>query len=185
MRRMTRTAGGALAAGVLLIGLAACGDDDDTEAAADESTDLASDDAGATEEFCDAAVAVDAANLAAENGEAPPRRSSAAMEDALDLAPEAIAADAEALVTEARAMAAEPETEEGPPPIPSDEYFAASVAVGGFMADNCGLEAMDITAEDYTFDGFPETVPAGTTLLELQQRGHRVPRGGTDEGGRR
>ena len=82
-------------------------------------------------------------------------------------------------------MAAEPETEEGPPTIPSDEYFAASVAVGEFMTDNCELEAMDITAQDYAFDGFPETVAAGTAVLELQQRGHRVPRAGADEGGRR
>ena len=172
MGRTMRTAGAALVAGALLVGLGACGDDDDdSEATGDESTDVAGDDGGSTAEFCEAAVAVDATNLAAESDEASPEDVDTAMQEALDLAPEAIASDVEVLVTEAREMAAQPETEEGPPPIPSDEFFASSVAVGDYMTENCDVEPVEVTADEYAFEGFPETVPAGTALVALSNAG--------------
>ena len=168
MRRARAT----LAAGVLLAGLAACGDDDDAEAASDESANLAGDDGGATEEFCDAAVAVETPRTwRPRTAGATPRPSTRRCRRRRTSRPEAVAADVEVLVAEAREMAAQPETEEGPPVIPSDEYFVSSATVSDFLADSCDLEAVAITAQEYAFDGFPESLAAGTTLLDFSNDG--------------
>jgi hypothetical protein len=167
-----RAAGAVLAAGVLVVGLAACGDDDDdTQASADDAGDLAGDDGADVQAFCDAAVAVDAASVAAETGEGDDADVEAAMQEALDLAPDAVADDAQILVTETQEMMAEPETEDGPPSIPSDEYFTASVSMGDFLADNCDLGTIDVTATEYAFAGIEETVPAGTSVIRLTNDG--------------
>src|SRR5688572_15183621 len=111
MTRKMRRVGAAVAAGVLLAGLAACGDDDDADATSDDTTGVASDGETASAEFCDAVAEVDSVNLALENGEADQAEVEATMDEALELAPEAIADDAEVLVTESKEMAAQPETE--------------------------------------------------------------------------
>ena len=171
MTRKMRRVGAAVAAGVLLAGLAACGDDDDAEASSDDTTGVASDGETASAEFCDAVVEVDSANLALENGEADQAEVEATMDEALELAPEAIADDAEVLVTESKEMAAQPETEDGPPVIPSDEFFASSVAVGDYVVDNCDMGSVDVTATEYAFDGIAESVPAGTTVFRFDNAG--------------
>lgn len=168
MRRTVRRAGGLLAAGMLVVGLGACGDDDDeagddTEAVAG---DAAADDAA---EFCDAAVEVDAANLGLESGESSPEDVDASLQAAEDSAPDEISDAVATMADEARTMMAEAEeaTEEGPPPIPGDEFFTASSEVGGYLSDNCDFETVDVTATNYEFAGFPESVPTGTTLFTL------------------
>jgi hypothetical protein len=173
MRRTMRTAGAVVAASVLLVGLGACGDDDDdgAEAAGNGDTELAGGDGGATAGFCDAAVAVDQASLALESGETTPEEVDAAMQEGLDLAPEEVAADVEVLVTESREMAAQPETEDGPPPIPSDQFFTSSAALGDWLVPNCDMEELSVTAHEYSFEGFPETAPAGTTVLSFTNDG--------------
>jgi hypothetical protein len=170
-----------MVAGMLSVGLGACGDDD--EAGTSEDTvgedaageDAAGEDAAAdTGEFCDAAVAVDAANLGLDSGESSPTDVDAAMQAAEDSAPDEIADAVGTMVSESQALAAEAEAAgeaEGPPPMPSEEFFAASVEVGDYIGDNCDLGALDVTATDYAFGGIPETVPAGTTLLTFANDG--------------
>lgn len=182
MRRTARRAGALMVAGMLSVGLGACGDDDDeagtSEDTASEDTaadDLAGGDAAADGgEFCDAAVAVDAANMGLESGESTPEDVDAAMQEAEDSAPDEIAEAVGTMVSESKALAAQAEEApegEGPPPIPSEEFFAASAEVGGYLGDNCDLGALDVTATDYAFGGIPETVPAGTTVLTFANDG--------------
>jgi hypothetical protein len=175
MRRTVRGASLLLVAGVLAAGLGACGDDDDgTEAGRAEGGDLSTGGAaGDAAAFCDAAASVDAANLGLDSGETTPDDVDTALQAAEEAAPAQVSAAVGTMVTEAKTMMAEAESapEEGPPPIPSDAFFAASVDVGGYLGDNCDFGSIDVTATNYKFDGIPESVPAGTTILNFDNGG--------------
>lgn len=171
MRRTVRRAGALMVAGTLVVALGACGDDDDS--AADDVAAADGDQAAGADEFCEAAVAVDAANLAGGSGEATPDEVEAALQEALDTAPDEIADAVDTMVAEARAQmeASASADEDGPPPLPGDDFYPASVEVGGFLTGECDLPALDIEATDYAFGGIPETVPAGTTVLNFANDG--------------
>jgi hypothetical protein len=177
MRRTVRGASVLLAAGMLAVGLGACGDDDDgADAGTAEGGDLSTDGASAgAAKFCDAAVAVDAANLGLDSGETSPGDVDAALKAAEANAPTEISAAVGTMITEARAMMAEAESasaeEEGPPPIPSEAFFTASVDVGGYLADNCDFATLDVTATNYQFDGIADSVSAGTTVMTFDNKG--------------
>jgi hypothetical protein len=162
---------------------AGCGDDDDeasnaSSGSASGSAEAGSDGIGTADAadadvaaFCDAAVAVDAANLGLDAGETTPDDLEAALTTAQDEAPAEISTAVGVMATEARALLAEPPAEDGPPPIPSNEFFAASVDVGGYLSDNCDFETLEIGATNYRFSGIPESVPAGTTVLNFSNAG--------------
>ena len=174
MRRTVRGGSALLAAGILVIGLGACGDDDDDQADAGTEAsdgDLAADGSSDTTEFCDAALAVDAVSLGLESGEATPDDFEQALQAAEDSAPDELAGAIGTMVTEARAMMEAPETEDGPPPMPGEAFYPASVEVAGFLGDNCDVETLDVTATNYAFAGIGETVPAGTTVINLTNDG--------------
>jgi hypothetical protein len=176
MRRTVRGASVLLAAGMLAVGLGACGDDDGADAGTAEGGDLSTDGASAdVAKFCDAAVAVDAANLGLDSGETSPGDVDAALKAAEANAPTEISAAVGTMITEAKAMMAEAESasaeEEGPPPIPSEAFFSASVDVGGYLADNCDFATLDVTATNYKFDGIADSVSAGTTVMTFDNKG--------------
>jgi hypothetical protein len=175
MRRTVRGASALLAAGVLVVGLGACGGDDD-EAQTDDGAAAGEGELGAGETadataFCDAAIAVDAVSVGLESGESTPDDFEQALSAAEDSAPDELAEAVGTMVTEARAMMAAPETEDGPPPMPGEAFYPASVEVAGFLADNCDVETLDVTAKNYEFEGIGETVPAGTTVINFANDG--------------
>jgi hypothetical protein len=171
MRRTVRGAGALVAAGALVIGLGACSDGDDDEAAtgSDSSEALAADGGGDAAAFCSAATDVDQVSLGLEAGESTPEDMEAAMQAALDIAPTAITAQVTTLVDESKAMMAAEETAdpEGPPPLPSDEYMAAAGEVGAYLSAECGYETLDVETQNYSFAGIPHEVPAGTTVINV------------------
>jgi hypothetical protein len=174
MRRTVRGGSALLAAGMLVIGLGACGDDDDDQADTGAETtdgDLAADGSSDTAEFCEAAIAVDEVSLGLESGESTPDDFEAALQAAEDSAPDEVAEAVGTMVTEARAMMEAPETEEGPPPMPGEAFYPASVEVAGFLTENCDVETLDVTATNYAFGGIGETAPAGTTVINLTNDG--------------
>jgi hypothetical protein len=161
---------------------AGCGDDDDdasdasaSASDAGETDGLETEGASDASAFCDAAAEVDTVSLGLESGEASPEALQQAMQAAADAAPDEIAEAVGTMVTETQALMAEqaaaPEQEGGPPPIPTEAFFTASSEVGGYLSDNCHFETLDITATNYEFDGIPETVPAGTTVLNFTNEG--------------
>jgi hypothetical protein len=164
-----------VAAGVLIAGLAACGDDDD---GGDEASGSASGEAGlsggaSAEEitaFCDAAFAADAASVGVESGEATPDDFEATLVTAEETAPDELAGAVGTMVTDARAMAAAPEEADGPPPMPSEAYYPAAVQVSDYLSANCDVQTVDIEATNYAFAGI-EGVEAGPTVLKLDNQG--------------
>ena len=171
MRRTVRGAGALVAAGALVIGLGACsdGDDDDAATGSDGSEALAADGGGDTAAFCSAATDVDKVSLGLEAGESTPEDMEAAMEAALDAAPTAITGQVTTLVDESKAMMAAEENAdpEGPPPLPNEAYMAAAEDVGAYMSAECGYGTLDVETQNYAYTGIPDEVPAGTTVINV------------------
>lgn len=173
MNKTVRRAGALMVAGMLTVGLGACGDDDEADddpgaVVGDESA------AGDGEDFCTAALAVDAASLELGTGQATQEDLDAAIAAAVEAAPDEIADAAQTMATESAAAAeaaAEAPEGEGPPPMPGEAYYPASVEVGTYLADNCDVETLDVTATEYAFEGFAESVPAGTTVINFDNQG--------------
>jgi hypothetical protein len=180
MRRTVRGSAALLAAGILIVGLGACGgDDDDTDAGGDAANEAdggelaAGDAAEDATAFCESVIALDRTNLGLESGEATPDDVDAALQAAQDAAPAAILDAVTTAVTETRTVAEESSSAppDGPPVLPSDAFYPAAVEIGGFVGDNCDLETLDVTATDYAFAGFAETVPSGTTVINFANDG--------------
>ena len=59
--------------------------------------------------------------------------------------------------------------EEGGPDF--DEAYAAVI---GYMKANCGYAELDVDASEYRFDGLPSELPAGPTIITLDNVGEEV-----------
>jgi hypothetical protein len=175
MGRTVRRAGALVAAGALIAGLAACGDDDGGDEASSGSAAEAGGLSGGVDPqeaaaFCDAAQDVDAVSLGLDSGESTPDDVEAAYVAAEEAAPAVLTEAVTTMVTDGRAMLAAPPEEDGPPPMPSEAFYPAAVEVSDYMAANCDLQTVDVTATNYAFDGF-EGVEAGPTILNFDNQG--------------
>ena len=59
--------------------------------------------------------------------------------------------------------------EEGGP-----EFDEAYAAVIDYMKANCGYAELDVAASEYRFDGLPSNLPAGPTIITLDNIGEEV-----------
>jgi hypothetical protein len=177
--RLARTcAAGAALAGLIVVGLGACGggDDDESSSETTESEGEATTETSAAEgidiqTFCDGFTAVDKAFFGLPND------------------PDAMAAFVEANIT----PYIEPTVANAPPDLAdgvqvmfdaldealtesdfaafgAPEYVAAQTEVYPQLAEVCGLGSLDAIAIDYGFEGIPATVPAGTTIVTLDNQ---------------
>lgn len=140
-----------------VIGLlaAGCGDDDggDDEAAEDETTEQTGGGGGDqvdVDQFCQDAVAVEAA-FAPE--EPDPQEVQAALEQAQSSAPEEVQDDVSTIVELLPQIG-----DEGPPP----EFEEAARNIDEFLLAECGFEEIEVSGVDFAFDGVPEQLEAGT-----------------------
>jgi hypothetical protein len=137
--------------------LVACGDDSDD--AGNGSTTTAGS-GRSVARFCDAYVA---ANNASSSGEGDP---TPAFDAAEQSAPDEVLDDVRALI----AAAKQNEQQDAPAP----EFFEANVAVGEWVEDNCDFETIEVTALDYSFEGLPDEIAAGTVLVKFVNEGQEV-----------
>jgi hypothetical protein len=56
----------------------------------------------------------------------------------------------------------------------SEEFTAADGAINQYLLDNCGLEAVSVSAVEYSFSGIPDTLPAGLTAFEFSNEGQEL-----------
>lgn len=126
----------------LVLGASACGDDDD-EASAEYVA------------MCEAELAIEEA-ISAEDQAAI----EAGFEDIVAAAPEEAAATVEATVESARAF-----LEAGGDPTP--EFEAAYADLIQLVKDECGFETLDVTAQNYSFEGIDDELDAGPTVVSL------------------
>lgn len=127
---------------------AGCGSDDDSSA--DDQA------------VCDNFIAVD---VASNTGEAEPDEMNAQLDIAIAAADDDVAATLTTLKTEAQPLFVDPESE------PSDEFFSALGEMYSWVGDNCDVETLDVTAKDYEFDGVPDEVATGYTVVSFENQG--------------
>ena len=155
-------------AATVVVGLVACGDDDDENAAADDTptgvepldTDAATDDDGSggdgdgvAAEACDAYVDLSAALV----GD-PTRLTPAADALATNL-PDDLAAAGATLLTSIG---------EGPEGVGGPDFAGAYTEIGGALYDRCEAdEKLDVTGVDYGFEGLPDEIAAGRVALRF------------------
>jgi hypothetical protein len=177
-------------AAVLTLSLlgAACGGDDDEDAATDapattagetsDGTAAAGAAGGDTGEFCDAALALETAPSPPFSDEGPEAEAAAiagwAGETIQPLAAEAVATAPaeleEALATMSGAvdaMAVDGDTAA----FDSPEFAAADAEAHAWEMDNCGWASQEVTTVDYAFEGLPDEMPAGPTSFEMTNEG--------------
>lgn len=150
---------------VASVTLAACGDDEPGTQAADEATataaELGTDSATDTDitGFCEAHLAAEQAVALATAGGG---------DEAVGPAFEAMAASSpdELSTTVASVIElASAGEDEGP------EFEDAYGELIGYVAANCGYPTLDVTAAEYQFDGLPDSVNAGPTVIALRNEG--------------
>jgi hypothetical protein len=152
-----------------LIGAACGGDDDDTAAdntaanAADETTETTAAASGETAAFCDARIGLEQAF----NAEQPDVQAvDGLLEDMQAAAPADLATRVEGLSTVLTTAA-----ESGADPT-EDPAFAENVQpIDEFALGECGYDEVDVTAVDYSFEGLPATLDAGTVGFKLTNEG--------------
>ena len=168
-RTWTRGAG-VVAAVVLTVGLGACGDDDEPEAAEGSSGSGGAAGAADTEAFCGALTDLNDGVMAIEIDESSPEADivaageqlSPSMTAIVDNAPEDLADPAGELDAVVQAL-----LDGDASTFNADATFATYSA---FMADagtSCGFEQVDVTLVDYAFEGVPEELPAGPTTFSV------------------
>jgi hypothetical protein len=173
-RTMTRAA--ALAATALLVvGVAACGDDDeddatDTTDATDEATDDTAGADGAPAAFCDGLVEFNTAVFQVDISEDTPEEEVVAVgeelaplfDDIASNAPDELAGTADELNEAIQAL------EEGDAEaFNSDATFTAYTDLVADAIEACGFEAVDVVGVDYAYEGVEDSYAAGTVAFRF------------------
>jgi hypothetical protein len=120
-----------------------------TAAGAGESGDL--------KKFCKTNVAIDTAS------EAP---SDSAVERLRTTAPPEIAEVVDTGVTLFQ--------EQGEAAFENEEFLAALQEIDQFVLDNCDYEQVDVTMQEYAFDGIPDQIEKGTVAFNLSNEGSEL-----------
>ncbi|MFL6204119.1 MAG: hypothetical protein ACJ739_02095 [Acidimicrobiales bacterium] len=174
MRTLQRVGAG-LVALTLLMGLAACGDDDDsgegTEATDGSGGSGDGEQAGASDEFCDGIVDFNAAVFQVDISDDTPEADIKAAGEQLgpmfqkvvDEAPDAVSDDAEDLNTTIQAL-----KEGDASKFNSDETFETYTGIVSEAIDACDMETVDVTAVDYEYKGVPESIEAGEVAFDFK-----------------
>ena len=160
-------AGLAVVVALSLVG-AACGDDDDAAAtddtpAADSGSDTTAAAGGDNAAFCQARV-----DLEAQFGADQPDVAAitAILEDFQAAAPADLAENVTGL-SEALAGAAE----SGDDPSQDPAFVENIDPIDQFVLAECGFETVEVSAKEYSFEGMPATIPAGTVAFDLTNEG--------------
>jgi hypothetical protein len=154
-----------LAASGLVLGLAGCGDDDDSDA-----SDAPAAEDGDTAAFCDSVVefntAVFEVDLDEESTEEEIKAAGAdvgpLMQAVVDSAPEGLQATAEELND-----AVQPLNDGDAGPFNADDTFDKYNAFASDAIEECDFEQVDVTAVDYAFEDVPARITAGTVAFSM------------------
>jgi hypothetical protein len=171
MRTLQRVGAGLFAL-TLFTGLAACGDDEDSDGSS-ETTDAggsATDEAasGASEEFCGAVVEFNSTAMSSDVGNPEAAREDivaggeemAPMTETLvEEAPDDLADDAEEVHAAVESLL---EGDAGP--FQSDALIETYMAFLDGATDSCEFTTVDVEGRDYAFEA-PDTIEAGTTAF--------------------
>jgi len=171
MRTLQRVGAGLFAL-TLFAGLAACGDDDESDEGT-EATDGAEDggeQAASNDEFCGAVVDFNSAVLEVELDESSTEADIKAAGDELAPLSDTMASDApDDLSDTADELNATVQSllEGDAEAFNADATFETYTEFLGGAVETCEFDAVDVDAVDYAFEGVPETIDAGTVAFKL------------------
>jgi hypothetical protein len=160
----------------LMLFAGACGGGDDDEA--NEGAGAAATEAGETPEetahaehtaFCEGVVAAETAVLAASSGGDP-----GDLEGLLATLEETAPPELEEQLTVVLDTVRRALDKKDDSVFENEEFATNEEEVDAWLADNCGFEAVDISAVEYAFEGAPETLTAGTTTFTFTNDGEEV-----------
>jgi hypothetical protein len=163
--RTLRHVGAGLLALTLAAGVAACGDDDSNDA---ESTDSGGEQVADDAAFCDAVVEFNTAVFQVDIGEDSTEEEITATGEEIgpifqtiaDEAPDELSDSAADLNETIQAL-----TEGDAEAFNSDETFEQYTEFVEGSVEACDFEGIDVTAVDYSYQGIPEELEAGTTAF--------------------
>lgn len=136
-----------------LLFVGACGSDDDS--------------AKDTTAACDAWIAADDAVIAyLFTGQGDPDGVNAALDAAIDAADPDIEQTIVDLKAASEQQLADPESTNA-----SDETLALYADTITWAGENCDVETLDVTAVDYVFEGIPDELSAGYTVVTFSNEG--------------
>jgi hypothetical protein len=177
MGRMTKLTAAAASA-LLVLGVAACGDDDEPEATTDTteaSTEDTTEDTSAPAEgdsaaFCDGLLefngAVNEVDLGEESTEDDIKTAGQELSDlwapVVDNAPEDVAeqaAEIDGIIDQMVGGDGEA--------FDNEETFTTYSEVVDGAVSSCGYETVDVTGVDYAFEGVPASIPSGTAAFRF------------------
>jgi hypothetical protein len=185
MRRVVRAAATALVGGVLVAGLAACGDDDDdaatdpsdegTTSTAEGTSDTSGDggegaeEATASPEFCEGFHGLDVAFAGAPED---PAQVEAFVTEQVDpnvalieaSIPDEVGDSVEVMLAGVEQLKATGDMTAFQTP----EFMAAQGEVYPWLAGGCGWQALDVVGVDFAFEGVPDELDAGMTVITLE-----------------
>ncbi len=100
------------------------------------------------------------ANLAVDNADEPSER---LLEKLRSTAPPEIAETVDTAVTQFE--------EQGEDAFEDETFLAALGEIDQFVLDNCGYEQIDVSLQDYAFDGIPGEIEKGTVAFNVTNEG--------------
>jgi hypothetical protein len=169
--RTLRHVGTGLLALTLLAGVAACGDDDDSDEGAATGSDEGEQASGSNDAFCDAVVDFNEAVFQVDIGEDTPEAEIKAagndlapmFQKIVDEAPDSVADDAEELNATFKSLSEGDATD-----FNSDATFEKYTSLVSSAIDECDMETVDVKAVDYSYEGAPDSLEAGTVAFSLE-----------------
>ena len=154
----------------LALTAAACGGDDDN--GEDTGGDTTEEETAAEVDltaFCDAVVEAEAQVISVSQG-GPTEGIEPALQDVEDTTPEELTEQITTILEGTREAL---ETQDDSV-FETDEFTAADEEVDQFVYENCDLEQVDVSMVDYSFEGVPESVPAGTVGFNVTNDGEEL-----------
>lgn len=147
----------AVCASLLLV--SACGSDSDTNASANSDTQAA----------CDTWIAADTALVAFSfTGAGNETSVTNAFDDAIAAADTERATALSDLKDSLQPIIDNPESE------PSDELMAQFGDALGWVGDNCDVTTLDVSAKEFEYDGIPDTLSTGYTVVDFDNVGNEA-----------
>jgi hypothetical protein len=140
--------------------------DTTAETTADTTAETTGDTAagsGDNQTVCDNLIELD---QTVPTGQATPEEANAGLDEAIAAADEETAALLTDFQTALQPVLDDPEGE------PSDEFFGQYSAMLSWVGENCDVETLDVTAEDYHFVGIPEELAGDYYIVNFVNDGN-------------
>ena len=177
MRLARRCAAGMALSGLIVAGLGGCSGDDDDDSSSDttgashETTETSAAEDIDIQTFCQGFTAIDKAyfqlpNEATQLDAFVEANITPHVEPTIANAPPELAGSVQVLLDSLDQVITRGDNSV----FGSPDYVAAQTKVYGQLADTCGLASLDTVAIDYSYQGIPATLPAGTTVVTIDNQ---------------